>query len=231
MIDEAEWAEDTFGGCELGDVRRTKRLVDIGRRLAQRAGDSMAQCCDGDAAAQLGSYRFLRNEHGDAEAIAETSFAATARLAARDARITVGGRRHLDAAIFSSCQSRVGPRGECARFKDRRLLGAFGAIAGSRKRRDGGSGRTALVEPATSGAWSGPPAQTACVCEQGESPMARRAATRQRAAESNHDVPLSVSDRESDIYEYLAYKQDQHQRFVVRVSMDRRTKAGQRLFE
>ena len=34
-VDDAAWAEEVFGGCDLGDPRRTKRLVEYaGRQVA-----------------------------------------------------------------------------------------------------------------------------------------------------------------------------------------------------
>ena len=59
--DPKEWAQQTFGGCQLGDQRRTERLIDVGARMAQQAGQSLAKCCAGDPAALVGSYRLLRN--------------------------------------------------------------------------------------------------------------------------------------------------------------------------
>lgn len=35
VLDAATWAQDMFGEAELGDMRRTKRLVDITQRLAK----------------------------------------------------------------------------------------------------------------------------------------------------------------------------------------------------
>jgi len=52
--DAADWAQQTFGDCELGDKRRTKRLVDIGMRMASQVGSSLSKCCEGDEAALVG---------------------------------------------------------------------------------------------------------------------------------------------------------------------------------
>ncbi len=71
MGDEATWSQQVFGACDLGDSRRTRRLVDVGARLARQVGASMAQCCAGESAALLGSYRLMRNEGVSAEAIRE----------------------------------------------------------------------------------------------------------------------------------------------------------------
>ena len=39
-VDPAVWAEENFGACELGDKRRTKRLVQIASRQAERPDGS-----------------------------------------------------------------------------------------------------------------------------------------------------------------------------------------------
>lgn len=73
------WAQQTFGSCELGDTRRTDRLVTIGIQMAQQMGESLAKSCEGNEAALLGGYRFMRNDHIKSEAISEGGFKATAK--------------------------------------------------------------------------------------------------------------------------------------------------------
>ena len=70
-----------FGDCELGDARRTQRLVNVGTLMAGRMGDSLAKSCEGDAAALLGSYRRLRNDGVEPQAIREGGFANVAKHA------------------------------------------------------------------------------------------------------------------------------------------------------
>jgi len=82
MPDTTEWATTMFGHCKLGDVRRTRRLVDMARCLASQFGATIAQCCQGDRAAQLGSYRLVRNDRVEPpEAIAEAVFSTVAHEA------------------------------------------------------------------------------------------------------------------------------------------------------
>lgn len=40
LMDPEAWAEEQFGGCELGDTRRTKRLVQVARQAAARPDGS-----------------------------------------------------------------------------------------------------------------------------------------------------------------------------------------------
>jgi hypothetical protein len=81
IADAQAWAEETFGNCDLGDQRRAKRVVDIGKRMANHVDASLSKRCDGEAGALLGGYRMLRNEAVKPEAIREGGFAATARQA------------------------------------------------------------------------------------------------------------------------------------------------------
>ena len=76
------WAQEVFGRSELGDERRTRRLVAMSAQLAAHAGEAPVSACRGDAAASEGAYRLLRNDQVDPAAIAAGGFQATARLAA-----------------------------------------------------------------------------------------------------------------------------------------------------
>ncbi|PCI61186.1 MAG: hypothetical protein COB35_07280 [Gammaproteobacteria bacterium] len=59
-MDTAKWANKQFGHAELGDKRRTKRLVKITTDLAKNAGKSLVKASKDDASIE-GAYRFIRN--------------------------------------------------------------------------------------------------------------------------------------------------------------------------
>lgn len=64
---EDDWAIEEFGTAELGDARRTKRLVALARQLAKSAHCSFPQALP---AAQLkAAYRFFDNEHVDTDGV------------------------------------------------------------------------------------------------------------------------------------------------------------------
>ncbi|NOS74275.1 MAG: transposase, partial [Methyloglobulus sp.] len=44
--DELGWSQQLFGGSDLGDARRTARLVDVAARMAKQVGSSLAKSCD-----------------------------------------------------------------------------------------------------------------------------------------------------------------------------------------
>ncbi len=82
MIDNVEWAEKTFGEANLGDPRRTSRLVKLAATLANTPGKPLVNIPESPADME-GAYRFIRNESVDATSIAETGFNVTAGQAER----------------------------------------------------------------------------------------------------------------------------------------------------
>jgi hypothetical protein len=57
---EEDWAHSEFGAAELGDVRRTARLVQMARQLAERPEASLPQALQ-EGAALKAAYRFFDN--------------------------------------------------------------------------------------------------------------------------------------------------------------------------
>ena len=55
LFNTQHWAQDMFGWCELGDVRRTRRVVKMAEQLATHTGRSLARSCDGDEIVQEGA--------------------------------------------------------------------------------------------------------------------------------------------------------------------------------
>lgn len=228
--DAGRWAEEIFGGCELGDARLTKRLVDMGRRMADRIGASLAKCCQGEAAAQVGSYRFLRNERVDADEIAAGGFAAVGEQAQAHERI-------LAVEDTTTLSYRHAVAGELGVIGNRRESKSRGYIVHSVLLIDGQNEATiGLIEQQR---WRRKSS------EHGKKHARKRRAYAdkesykwQRASErtaqrlgARMGQTISVCDRESDVYEYLRYKHRHGQRFVVRASVDRCVEGGgERLF-
>ncbi|MGH9579576.1 MAG: IS4 family transposase [Terriglobales bacterium] len=61
-LDNASWAEQEFGACELGDKRLTDRLVKLVGSEAAHPGASHAQAAGGDPHQLKACYRFLNND-------------------------------------------------------------------------------------------------------------------------------------------------------------------------
>src|SRR5208283_463031 len=79
-ISANKWAHEEFGATPLGDVRRTRRLVDMAARAARRPSGKVAVVFD-DKSNREGAYDFLESPHVDAGAVAGSMFAATAARA------------------------------------------------------------------------------------------------------------------------------------------------------
>ncbi len=76
------WARDEFGTTQLGDVRRTARLVAMAREAAKHPAGRVSRVFK-RAADRQGAYDFLESEHVDGGAILDAVVAATWRRAAK----------------------------------------------------------------------------------------------------------------------------------------------------
>jgi hypothetical protein len=220
-IDEYEWSRQLFGESDLGDSRRTARLIEVAARLANQMGQSLAKSCEGDGAALLGGYRFMRNEAVAPEAIRAGCFARVAQqaqahgllLAVEDS--TCISYSHAVAAELG----RTGSQQEAKRngFLAHSILlldavseHTVGLIAQQHWCRDRASygkkhlRKQRVYEDKESYKW-----------EQASEQMAKHLGPVMQRT-------LSVCDREADVYEYLLYKLRENQRFVVRAQVDRR---------
>jgi hypothetical protein len=231
LFNTQQWAQAIFGGCELGDVRRTRRVVKMAEQLAAHTGRSLAQSCDGDEIKQEGAYRLVRNHHVQPEALMEGGFLATAREAAHHQRLLA-----IEDTTTLSYRHAV-----------RQGLGELGGPG-----RGAGTGlwvHSALLVDADSEQtvglieqdyWSRPAAQRGQRHRRKERAYADKESYKwQRASEriaarlgAAMAKVITVCDREADVFEYLHYKGSRGERFIVRAAQDRGLWAEeQRLFE
>ena len=61
QTDDLNWAVNEFADADLGDVRRTKRLVELACVLAQHPTAALPEAC-GDGAMLKAAYRFFAND-------------------------------------------------------------------------------------------------------------------------------------------------------------------------
>lgn len=226
LKDELDWSRRMFGGCELGDARRTERLVKVAADMSKQMGESLAQSCQGDDAALLGGYRLLRNDRVRAEAIREGGFAAVARQAQELALLLAVE----DTTSVSYTHAVAGELGVTSNKKN--------------AKRKGFQVHSVLLLDAESETTVGLVEQSHWCREPQD--YGKKHARRQRAYEdkeshkweqaSGHTAErlgatmartIAVCDRESDVYEYLEYKQRHAQRFVIRAKVDRRVMPGE----
>ena len=76
-----KWATEHFAHANLGDIRRTRRLLSVGQQIATFLGESMARACNGVDAKLEGTYRLIRNEHVIPNNIRRAGFQCTAKNA------------------------------------------------------------------------------------------------------------------------------------------------------
>ena len=78
MNNDASWAEEEFGEADLGDVRRTARLVQLATVLGAQPSASLPAAMP-DWADLKAAYRFFDNDCVHAEAVLESHVQATVR--------------------------------------------------------------------------------------------------------------------------------------------------------
>ncbi len=106
---EARWAAELFGDADLGDSRRTARLINIATRAAQKPAGKISDVFD-IPAEQQGAYDFLESRHLDVESLLPTLAAKTMRLGA------------AQPFVFVSVD------GSSLKLTDRRAAKGFGSI-------------------------------------------------------------------------------------------------------
>ena len=76
IMSNVSWAENEFKNADLGDKRRTERLIDMAETFAQNPQASFPEACR-DNAQLKAAYRFFDNEQISAEAILDSHTDAT----------------------------------------------------------------------------------------------------------------------------------------------------------
>lgn len=229
VMDAEAWSKATFGSCELGDKRRTERLVTLAAQLGRHSGSSVSRSCEGDEAAKEGAYRWLRNGAIGHEAVAKGGFEATVKAAqgyevllAVEDSTTLSFRHGVaqelgDTGGKRDSQSR-GVWAHSVLLLDAQSSRTLGLIEQRLWQRDGKRGsrhhrKEREVKDKESYKWQ----------QASESVSVRLGEAMARV--------VSVCDRESDIHAYLKYKREAGQRFVVRAAQDRRLDDGHTLFD
>jgi Transposase DNA-binding/Transposase Tn5 dimerisation domain len=217
-MDAGAWAEQRWGTCELGDVRRSARAVEIGRLMAECPGGSVPKQM-GNWGQTLAAYRFLNNPHVTASALWEPHLAAT-RAAARAEEVVLFAHdwTTLDYTLHAATRG-IGSVG--SRSQRGLLLHSVVAVAPRGKRVLGLAHLQAIIRPAQrepppAGRHRGPEGEA---WETGVRAIGRPAAGVKW---------VHVSDRESEVYGYLAECVRQGTGFVVRACRNRKVGVGLR---
>ena len=111
--DDDPWAVTEFAEAELGDLRRTQRLVELATVLAQRPGASLPEAC-GDRATLKAAYRFFDNGAIEPQNLLDSHVDATLpRLAAVPLVLAVQDTTELDWTAHPATTG-LGPLGHSA---------------------------------------------------------------------------------------------------------------------
>jgi len=81
VVEHEDWIETEFGAADLGDARRTQRLLTLMGQVAARPGASLPEAC-GSRGQLKAAYRFLANEAIEPEELWASHIAATYERAA-----------------------------------------------------------------------------------------------------------------------------------------------------
>ncbi len=216
-----QWSEKVFGQAELGDTRRTQRLVTVGSMLANHTGRSALAASEGNSALSEGAYRLFRNDAIDVEAIAESGFAATVKSVA-DYPELLAVEDTTTLSYAHSATHELGDMGGKAKSQKRgfhvhsvllvdpQSEDTVGLIAQHRwcrdtaKRGQRHQNKSRAYEEKESYKWQSASEQVA-----------------RRLGDAMSRV-IAICDREADVYEYLMYKIDAQQRYIIRACRDRR---------
>src|SRR5262245_5902317 len=113
LPDDDTWAVTEFAEAELGDLRRTQRLVEVATALAQRPGTSLPEAC-GEQAMLKAAYRFSVNAAIDPQNLLDSHVDATlTRLAPVSLVLAVQDTTELDWTAHPATTG-LGPLGHSA---------------------------------------------------------------------------------------------------------------------
>lgn len=92
----SNWVETEIGKAQLGDPRRTRRLISIATARGLRPRVSLPQCFDSEAELDA-MYDFCDNKHVEREAILASHYQATQeRIAAHQVVLAIQGTSYIN---------------------------------------------------------------------------------------------------------------------------------------
>lgn len=215
-----DWAHSMFGAAQIGDKRRTERLVDIASRFAANTGRSAAYACNGQGSLVEGTYRFIRNEKIDASAFRRAAFDTTAAQVIERDEVWL----MEDTTSLSFKHGVATKLGKLGKTTDK----ARGWWAHNSFMIDAATGSTlGLVHQE----WWMRPDEADDTTEPESGKWAAASASVRRRFGDQMSKVITVCDREADIFAYLKEKTEKGERFVVRAKHHRKIEqADTRLF-
>lgn len=109
----ADWAEEEFGNCKLGDTRLTERLKTMARDFFAQPTANLPQAC-GSRAKTKAAYRFLDHEETTLTKLLQSHYAASERRVAHEAIVlAVQDTTEIDYSVLEDTED-LGPIGNYA---------------------------------------------------------------------------------------------------------------------
>lgn len=215
-----EWASDLFGSCNLGDKRRTNRLVQIASSLSSQIGKSLASVCQGNEAELEGSYRFIRNDEISPSEIREGAFLSVAKKSS-DAGVILALEDTTSIGYRHDVVEELGDLGGPADGHKRGFFAHSILLVDAQKKRTLG-----LVEQ---NVWKRDVSMRGKHDKKLNRAYEEKESFKWEMASSNMasrlgdtiDKVISICDREADVFEYISYKNSHKQRFIVRAAQKR----------
>jgi hypothetical protein len=217
LPDDDAWAVTEFAEAELGDVRRTQRLIDLATVLAQRPGASLPEAC-GNRARLKATYRFFDNAAIDPRDILLSHVDATmARLATVLLVLAVQDTTELDWTAHPATRD-LGPLGHLAHrgllvhttlalTPERVPLGVLAQQVWARDPDAVGKRATRKQRPITE--------------KESQKWLTSLEAVLTARVECPQTRLVSVGDREADVYDLLALERPAGVDLLIRAAWDR----------
>ena len=233
LVEDTEaWASNIFGTTNLGDARRTKRLVKLTSDLASSIGDSVVKASQ-DPASSEGAYRFIRNGNISAKEIAQTGFSYTDKKV-KNSRLVLAVQDTTGLTYKHSVCNELGEVSSANLNKKSRARSLF---VHSTVMIDADS--ELMLGLANQHYWTREEKVTGTKNEQRDRDKTEKESYKwerniseitNRLGDSSNVI--DVCDREADMFEYLDYQVSNNNRTIVRAKENRRlAETNNKLFD
>jgi len=224
LPDDTNWAVSEFADAELGDVRRTTRLVERAHLLAQHPTAALPEAC-GDGAMRKAAYRFFDHDAIEPQDVLLSHIEATyGRLSKVPVVLAVQDTTEVDWTAHHATQG-LGPLGHLA---CQGLL-VHSTLAFTPERVPLG-----LVAQQV---WARDPADVGKRARRKQLPIAQKESQKwltslEAVVNAHAECPqtrfVSIGDREADVYDLLAAARPAGVERLIRAAWDRGVHAPER---
>jgi len=224
LFDDTPWAVREFADAELGDLRRTQRVVELATALAQHPTASLPEAC-GTGAMLKAAYRFFSNDAiAPQDLLRSHSEATYSRLAQVPLVLAVQDTTEVDWTSHPATQG-LGPLGHTAC----QGVHVHSTLAVTPERVPLGL----LAQQV----WARDPADVGKRARRKQLPISQKESQKWLASLAAVDSArvecpttrfISVGDREADVYDLLAATRPEGVELLLRAAWDRCVQAPER---